>query len=59
MKLSSIEARIAHLEAEAKPFMICTWVDLMRAAEMADMGIDVEVECSPEMQELIQLACQS
>jgi hypothetical protein len=49
-----LERRLAVLEAKAKPRVIATWVDLMMVAELEDRGIDVDVELTPEMQELVE-----
>jgi hypothetical protein len=43
--------RLAALEAKAKPRIISNWVDLMMWEDD-----DLEVELSPEMQELVEMA---
>ena len=43
--------RLEALEAKAKPRVISTWVDFM-------MCEDDEVELSPDLQELIEEACE-
>jgi hypothetical protein len=45
--------RLAALEAKAKPRVISTWVDLMMWEDD-----DLEVELSPEMQKLVEMAVQ-
>lgn len=45
--------RLGALEAKAKPRIISTWVDLMMWEDD-----DLEVELSPEMQELVEMAIQ-
>jgi hypothetical protein len=51
MKLSGIDRRLAALEAKAKPRVISTWVDFMMCEDD-----DIEVELSPELQELVEEA---
>lgn len=49
MKLRGIDRRLEALEERAKPRVISTWVDFM-------MCEDDEVELSPELQELVEMA---
>lgn len=53
--------RLAALEAKAKPPVISTWVDfVLWMDEHEDDEEDVEVELSPELQELVkEAACES
>jgi hypothetical protein len=53
MRSNSLDKRLAVLEAKAKPRIISTWVDLMMWEDD-----DLEVELSPEMQELVEMAIQ-
>ena len=43
--------RLEALEAKAKPRVISTWVDFMMLEDD-----DLEVELSPELQELVEMA---
>ena len=49
--------RLEVLEAKAKPRVISTWVDLMMwVDEHEDDEGYIEVELSPELQELVEMA---
>jgi hypothetical protein len=51
---ASLERRLAHLEAKAKPPMIATWVDfILWLDEHENDEEDLEVELSPELKQLI------
>jgi hypothetical protein len=55
-----LERRLAALEAKvnSRVIMISTWADLIRVADLEDRGIDVKVECTPEMQELVDMVAR-
>ena len=48
-----LDRRLADLEAKTKPPVISTWVD----EHENDEG-DLEIELSPELQELVEMAAQ-
>jgi hypothetical protein len=53
----SLERRLAALEAEAKPRVISTWIDFMLwLDEHEDDEGEAEVELSPELQDLVEMA---
>ena len=51
MKLGGIDQRLVALEVAAKPCVISTLLDLINC-----IGENVDVELSPELQELVEMA---